>query len=52
MREIDYLGHDTVWVYLRSQTTPLFNIHDLKVPTTKTELRSFIGLCSVSGQFV
>ena len=51
-RSVDYLGHTISPGKLSVPTTKCDALRDATYPTTKTQLRSFLGTCNVYRRFV
>ena len=50
--EVEYLGHIIRPGRLEVDTVNTASLRDAKPPTTRTELRSFLGLCNVYRRFI
>ena len=50
--KVEYLGHVIRPGRLEVDTVNAASLHDAKPPTTRTELRSFLGLCNVYKRFI
>ena len=51
-REVEYLGHIIKPGHLEVDRAKTASLRDAKPPSSKTELRSFLGMCNVYRRFI
>ena len=50
--KVDYLGHEVSDTGVRPSPSKVNSLHDIALPTTVTEIKSFIGVCSYYRRFI
>ena len=51
-RKVEYLGHEVSGQGIRPSPQKIVTLHDIAMPTTLKEVRSFLGVCSYYRRFI